>query len=96
MIMPLGKYKGMNCKEILEIDPNYVEWFINNVEGNTIIRGYFIELLKVKFNNQKQKAEENIPISKLENEIKFALIKNGRTESEADSFISIFKKQILK
>lgn len=90
--MPLGKYKGYDCKEIIEIDPSYVEWFVENVEGNHIIKNYFISLI-YEFNKNEI---ENIPISKLENEIKTALIKNGRSESEADSFISIFKKQILK
>ena len=36
--LPFGKYKGKTPNEVLEIDPQYLVWFYENVDGEYITK----------------------------------------------------------
>ena len=75
MTIPFGKYEDWEIEDLFYENPDYLDWFLNNVTGYRYlkdeIRGFLYPIEKNK--------------SKIESEIILALEKNGRTKNR-DTF----------
>lgn len=90
MVFQIGKYKYFDVEDVINEDPDYCIWFINNVSGNEFVKS------KIKESLYGLEFSESSDISKFESEILIALQKNGREENEAKTILNMFKKKILK
>ena len=49
-VMPFGKYEGVSFDEIFEINPSYLDWFLNNIKGHVKVKEQISAFLKAKQN----------------------------------------------
>jgi len=50
VVMPFGKYQGMNLEEIFELDPDYLEWFVRTVTKQKKLRNQIAAFLNGRRN----------------------------------------------
>lgn len=93
MVFTIGKYKGWEIKDVIKENPDYCIWFLENISGNDYFKNCLLNLLKKTVEND---FIENNDFTKIESEIILALQKNGRSEFEAKSILSIYQKQLKK
>jgi hypothetical protein len=57
--LPFGKHKGETIEEILDNDPNYLDWAVGYIDGFTLAEDVLKELYKILDRIEEQEEKYN-------------------------------------